>query len=63
MGDLAGHETERGRTDLEVKTVNEISAIIQEIRSVLEQARRNTVQQVNCELLNTYWNIGHIKDE
>ncbi|MBR4862185.1 MAG: DUF1016 family protein [Firmicutes bacterium] len=45
---------------MEVKTVNEISAIIQEIRSVLEQSRRNTVQQVNCELLNTYWNIGRI---
>ena len=40
--------------------MNELSVIIQEIKSVLEQARRNTVQQVNCELLNTYWNIGRI---
>ena len=26
-------------------------------------ARSNVARQVNSELLNTYWNIGHIKDE
>ena len=38
----------------------QISTIVQEIRSVLDNARSNVARQVNSELLNTYWNIGRI---
>lgn len=34
--------------------------IVQEIKTVLANARSNVAQQVNNELLNTYWNIGRI---
>ncbi len=34
--------------------------VVQEVKCVLENARRNVAQQVNSELLNTYWNIGRI---
>ena len=34
--------------------------LVQEIKSVLENARNNVARQVNNELLNTYWNIGKI---
>lgn len=38
----------------------EMSPILREIKTVLETARSNVAQQVNSELLNTYWNIGRI---
>ena len=38
----------------------ELTPIIQEIKSVLDTARSHVAQQVNNELLNTYWNIGRI---
>lgn len=38
----------------------EWASVIQEIKSVLDIARNNVAQQVNSELLNTYWNIGRI---
>ena len=38
----------------------EMSAVVQEIKIVLDSARNNVVQQVNSELLNTYWNVGRI---
>ena len=34
--------------------------IILEIRELLEKSRKNIAQQVNTELLTTYWNIGRI---
>lgn len=42
---------------------NKISAVVQEIKTVLENARGNVARQVNNELLNTYWNIGRIISE
>lgn len=36
------------------------SSIILEIRELLENARKNAAQQVNTQLLKTYWNIGRI---
>lgn len=39
---------------------SELSPVVQEIRSVLENARSNVARQVNSELLNTYWNVGRI---
>ena len=39
---------------------SDLSPVVQEIRSVLENARSNVARQVNSELLNTYWNVGRI---
>ena len=39
---------------------NDLSPVVQEIRTVLETARSNVARQVNSELLNTYWHIGRI---
>ena len=39
---------------------SEMSPVLQEIKVVLDTARSNVAQQVNSELLNTYWNIGRI---
>ena len=39
---------------------NDLSPVVQEIRTVLETARGNVSRQVNSELLNTYWNVGRI---
>lgn len=36
------------------------SSMILEIRELLENARKNAAQQVNTQLLTTYWNIGRI---
>ena len=36
------------------------SSIILEIQELLENARKNVAQQVNTQLLTTYWNIGRI---
>ena len=38
----------------------ELTPVIQEIKLVLDTARNHVAQQVNNELLNTYWNIGRI---
>ena len=38
----------------------EIQSVLREVKSVLENARRNVAQQVNNELLAAYWNIGRI---
>ena len=43
--------------------MNEIAKygdMINEIKEVLQSARQNVTQQVNTELLTTYWNIGRI---
>ena len=38
----------------------ELTPVIQEIKLVLDTARNHVAQQVNNELLSTYWNIGRI---
>ena len=38
----------------------EILPVVQEIRTVLNAARRTVAKQVNNELLMTYWKIGEI---
>ena len=48
------------RMDKTLTGRQQISTIVQEIRSVLDNARSNVARQVNSELLNTYWNIGRI---
>ncbi len=40
--------------------MTETAFVVQEIRAVLDSARKNVAWQVNNELLNTYWNIGRI---
>lgn len=47
-----------GKNDL--KPDSDISAVIQEIKTVLDSARENVAREVNSELLNSYWNIGRI---
>lgn len=42
---------------------NEMSLVVQEVKSILNTARNNVARQVNNELLNTYWNIGRITCE
>ena len=37
-----------------------IAPVIQEIKTVLENARSNVAREVNNELLTAYWNIGRI---
>lgn len=46
--------------ELNLTQEKEMISVIQEIKSVLDTARTNVAQQVNNELLNTYWNIGRI---
>ena len=38
----------------------ELTSVVQEVKTVLTTARQNVATQVNSELLNTYWNIGRI---
>ena len=38
----------------------EMSAVLKEIKLILDSARSNVSVQVNNELLNAYWNIGRI---
>ncbi|WP_300264075.1 PDDEXK nuclease domain-containing protein [uncultured Cloacibacillus sp.] len=38
----------------------QLSSVIQEIKTVLDTARRKAASQINRELLNTYWQIGQI---
>ncbi len=47
-----------GKNDL--KPDSDISAVIQEIKTILDSARANVAREVNSELLNSYWNIGRI---
>ena len=37
-----------------------MSLVVQEVRSILDNAREKVARQVNNELLLTYWNIGRI---
>ena len=39
---------------------SEMTAVVAEIKTVLDAARGNVARQVNSELLNAYWNIGRI---
>lgn len=36
------------------------NSMVLEIRELLENARKNVAQQVNTQLLTTYWNIGRV---
>ena len=38
----------------------DMSSLIQDIRTILQQSRQNVAIQVNVQLLNTYWNIGRV---
>lgn len=38
----------------------QLSSVIQEIKTVLDTARRKAASQINRELLNAYWQIGQI---
>ena len=40
--------------------IEKYSDMINEIKDILQTARVNVAQQVNTELLTTYWNIGLI---
>ena len=51
------HMIERG--DI-MNKIAEYNDMINEIKEVLQSARKNVAQQVNTELLTTYWNIGRI---
>ena len=44
----------------ELKLELGISPVLQEIKNILDTARRIVARQVNSELLNAYWNIGRI---
>lgn len=46
--------------DNKITTANEMTALVQEVKTILDAARSNVARQVNSELLNTYWNIGRI---
>ena len=37
-----------------------LAPAVSEIRSLLETSRKNVTQQVNQELLSTYWKIGEV---
>ena len=39
---------------------SQFSLVVNEIRTVLDSARYNVAQQVNKEILTTYWTIGRI---
>ena len=41
-------------------TTPSINSIVAEIKTILDAARSSVARQINSELLNTYWNIGHI---
>lgn len=46
--------------DNKIVVSNEMSLVVQEVKSIVDNARKNVAQQVNNELLLTYWNIGRI---
>ena len=37
-----------------------LAPAVSEIRALLETSRKNVAQQVNQELLSTYWKIGEV---
>lgn len=37
-----------------------LAPAVSEIRALLETSRKNVAQQVNRELLSTYWKIGEV---
>lgn len=37
-----------------------LAPVVNEIRALLETSRKNIAQQVNQELLSTYWKIGEV---
>ena len=39
---------------------DEITSVVSAVKAVLERSRSIVAQQVNNELLTTYWNIGRI---
>ncbi len=41
-----------------VKNKNTLSALIKQIRSLVEGARYNVARNINKEILNTYWQVG-----
>ena len=43
-----------------ISTTQVLAPAVSEIRSLLEASRKNVAQQVNQELLSTYWKIGEI---
>lgn len=45
---------------MESNQLSSNNPMISEIRELLENARKNIAQQVNTELLTTYWQIGRI---
>ena len=46
--------------NINITARSEISPILQEIKTILDNARSNVARQVNRELLSAYWNIGRI---
>jgi len=41
-------------------TVASLSSVINEIKSIVMASRQRVIEQVNTELLQTYWNIGRV---
>lgn len=41
-------------------TVASLSGVISEIKSIVMASRQRVIEQVNTELLQTYWNIGRV---
>jgi predicted nuclease of restriction endonuclease-like (RecB) superfamily len=41
-----------------IKKDNSISTLITQIRTLVEEARRNVARNINKEILQTYWQIG-----
>ena len=39
--------------------MNDMDLLITEIRTIMENARTNVVNEINTAMLNTYWQIGH----
>ena len=35
-------------------------ALVNEIASIITNARNNVIKNINTELINAYWNIGRI---
>ena len=41
-----------------VKNDNSLSSLINQIRTLVEEARGNVIRNINKEILQTYWQIG-----
>lgn len=50
-------------SEKELMLPEQMLPVVQEIKTVLDNARNNVARQVNSELLSTYWNIGRIISE